>query len=129
MCQRPDRSRVTRWDFTAAGMSRVQRNRTHPTFRHPHLPAAAAQPLNVACFDADLVESLVLTGLAPRRTTVGAVQKVAHRLGEIAQRLLLHRLRSSGQPLVFGARSGQLGALLVVARGVAAVLPVLLLDG
>ena len=56
----------------------------------------------------------MLTGLAPRRTTVGAVQKVAHRLGEIAQRLLLHRLRSSGQPLVFGARSGQLGALLVV---------------
>jgi hypothetical protein len=92
--------RVTRWDFTAAGMSRIQRNRTHPTFRHPHLPAAAAQPLNVACFDADLAESLVLTGLAPRRTTVGAVQQVAHRLGEnraapaAARRLDFHKNRA-----------------------------------
>ncbi len=32
MCQRPDRSRLTRYDFTMPGMSRVHRNRTQPTF-------------------------------------------------------------------------------------------------
>ena len=93
----------TRWDFTAAGMSRVQRNRTHPTLRHPHLHAAAAQPLNVACFDADLAESLVLDRPCATSDDGGCGSKVAHRMGEIAQRLLLHGLRSSGQPLVFGA--------------------------
>ncbi len=31
MCQRPDRSRVTRYDFTVSGMLRVQRKRTQAT--------------------------------------------------------------------------------------------------
>jgi hypothetical protein len=50
-------------------------------------------------------------------------------LGEIAQRLLLHRLRPGRQPLVFGPVRGQLGTLLMVTGRLAAWLPVpLLLD-
>ena len=52
---------------------------------------------------------------------------MSHCLREVPQRLLLHRLRSSGQPLVFGAGRSQLGTLLVISRRLAAGLPVLLL--
>jgi hypothetical protein len=48
-------------------------------------------------------------------------------LGEVAQRLLLHGLRSGCQPVVFGARSSQPDTLLLVARRLAAWLPMLLL--
>lgn len=100
----------------------------HPAdLRYPHLPVATAQPLNVARFDTDLPKSFVLAGLAPRRLTVGAVEKVLHRLREVAQRLLLHGLRPGGQPVVFGADRSQLSTLLVVAGRLAARLPVLLL--
>ena len=69
-------------------------------------------------------------GLAPRWATVGAVKEVAHRLGEVPQRLLLHSLRPGFKPVVFGSGRRQLGTLLVVAGRVAAGLPVLLLlDG
>ena len=100
----------------------------HPTeLGYPYLPIAAAEPLDVARFESDLPESFLLAGLAPRRATVGAVKKVAHRLGEVAQRLLLHSLRSGCQPVVFGAGRCQLGTLLVVAGRLAAWLPVLVL--
>ena len=66
-------------------------------------------------------------GLAPRRATVGAVEKVAHRLCEVPQRLLLHGLRPGCQPLVFGPGRSQLGTLLVVTGRLAAGLPVPLL--
>ena len=75
----------------------------------------------------DLPEPFVHTGFAPRRAPVRATEEVAHRLSEIPQRLLLHGLRTGRQPLVFGARRRQLGALLVVARRAAARLPMLLL--
>jgi hypothetical protein len=48
-------------------------------------------------------------------------------LGEVPQRLLLHRLRPGRQPVVFSAGIGQLGTLLVVAGCLATRLPVLLL--
>jgi hypothetical protein len=61
---------------------------------------------------------------------MGAVKKVAHRLSEVPQRLLLHCVRPGGQPVVFGARRSQLGALLVIPRRMATWLPVpLLLHG
>ena len=66
-------------------------------------------------------------GLTPRRAPVGAVEKVAHRLGEVAQRLLLDGLRPGCQPVVFGPGRSQLGALLVVTGRLATWLPVLLL--
>jgi hypothetical protein len=62
--------------------------------------------------DRDLPESFVHTGFAPRRAPVRATEKVPHRLSEIPQRLLLHSLRARRQPLVLGARGGQLRALL-----------------
>jgi hypothetical protein len=78
-------------------------------------------------FQRDLPEAFMHTGFAPRRATVGAVEKVAHRLVEIPQRLLLHRLRARRQPLVFGAGGGQLSALLVISRRATTRLPVLVL--
>jgi hypothetical protein len=103
----------------------------NPTyFRYPYLPVAAAQPFEVARFESDLAKPFMPADLAPCRATMGAVEKVAHRLGEVAQRLLLHGLRSGRQPIVFGARRRQLGTLLVVIRRLASRLPVpLLLDG
>jgi hypothetical protein len=100
----------------------------HPAdLGHAHLPVAAAQSLNVARFDTDLPESFVLAGLTPRRTTMGAVEKVSHRLREVPQRLLLHGLRPGRQPVVFNAGRSQLSTLFVVAGRLAAWLPVLLL--
>ena len=55
---------------------------------------------------------------------VSAVEKVAHRLGEVAQRLLLDGLRSGFKPVVFGASLRQLGTLFVVAGRPATWLPV-----
>ncbi|MDT5260045.1 MAG: hypothetical protein QOD10_5125 [Mycobacterium sp.] len=103
----------------------------HPTdLRYPYLPVAAAEPFDVARFESDLAESFLRAGLTPRRAPVGAVEEVAHRLGEVAQRLLLDGLRPGGQPVVFGASRSQLGTLLVETRRLAAWLPVLLLlDG
>jgi hypothetical protein len=84
----------------------------------------------VARFESDLPKPFMGAGLAPGRAAVGGVEKVAHRLGEVPQRLLLHGLGSGGQPVVFGAGRRQLGTLLVVTRRPAARLPVLLLlDG
>ena len=103
----------------------------HPTdLRYPDLSMAATQLFEVARFDSDLPESFMPAGLTPRRTPVGAVEKVAHRLGEISQRLLLHGLRPGRQPLVFGAGRRQLGTLLVITGRLTAWLPVpLLLHG
>jgi hypothetical protein len=98
-----------------------------PDLRYPHLPVAAAEPFDVARFEPDLAEPFMRAGLAPGRATMSAVKKVAHRLGEVAQRLLLHGLRSGGKPVVFGAGLRQLGTLLVIAGRLATWLPVLLL--
>ncbi len=108
----------------------------HPTdLRYPNLPIAAAHPVDMAPFESDLPKSLMRAGLTPRRATVGAVEKVAHRLREVPQRSpasgrypqLLHSLRPGCQPIVFGAGRSQLGTLLVVTRRPAPRLPVLLL--
>jgi hypothetical protein len=79
------------------------------------------------CLDRYLPEPFVHTGFAPRRAPVRAAEEIAHRLSEIPQRLLLHRLGAGGQPIVFGARGGQLRTLLVVVRRATARLPMLLL--
>jgi hypothetical protein len=99
-------------------------------FRYPYLPEAMAHTLNVARLESNLPESFVPTGLTPRRTTMRPVEKVAHRLREVAQRLLLHGLRPGGQPAEFSAGSSQLSTLLVVTGRLPTQLPVpLLLDG
>jgi hypothetical protein len=98
--------------------------------RYPHPTEPAVQPLNVARFDRDLSEPLVHTGFAPRRAAMRSGEKVAHCLGEVTQRLLLHRLRAGRQPIMLGAGRRQLSALLVVTGRTATGLPMLLLlDG
>jgi hypothetical protein len=94
---------------------------------HPYPPVAPVELLDVACLDPDLPEAFMHAGLAPRRATMGAGEEVLHRLGEVAQRLLLHGLRAGCQPVVLGADLRQLSALLVITRGVASRLPPLLL--
>ena len=56
-------------------------------------------------------------------------EKVVHSLGEVPQRLLLHRLRPGRQPIMLGAGRGQLRTLLVVAWRTPTRLPMLLLLG
>jgi len=104
---------------------------SHPTdLGYPYLPIAAAEPLEVAWFESDLAKPLVPAGLTPGGATVGAIEEVPHRLGEVPQGLLLHGLRPGCQPIVFGTGRRQLSALLVVAEHLAARLPVpLLLHG
>jgi hypothetical protein len=81
-------------------------------------------------FHADLPKSLMDSSFAPRWATVRPIEKVAHSLIEITQSLLLHSLRTRSQPVVFGAGSSQLHALLVVTGRVSSWLPMLLLlDG
>jgi hypothetical protein len=100
----------------------------HPTdLRYPYLPIAATQPLDVVEFESDLSEPFMRAGFTPRRASVGAVEKIAHGLREVPQRLLLDGLRPGCQPVVFGAGRSQLGTLLVVTGRSAPRLPVLLL--
>ena len=103
----------------------------HPAdLGHPHLSEPAIQTLDMMRFHRDLPESLMHTGFAPPRSAVRSAEKVAHRVGEVPQRLLLHRLRPGRQPVVLGAGRGQLSTLLAVAGCAATGLPVpLLLDG
>ena len=97
---------------------------------HPHPTEPAVQTLDMMRFDRHLPESLLHTGFAPRRAAVRSAEKVAHRLGEIPQCLLLHGLRAGRQPIVIGTGRGQLSTLLVIAGRATTRLPVpSLLDG
>ena len=98
-----------------------------PHFRYPYLPIAAADPLEVARFESYLPKPFMFADLMPRRAAVGAVEKVAHRLCEVPQRLLLHGLRPGRQPVICAAGRRQLSTLIVVIRCSAARLPMLLL--
>ena len=107
---------------------RARAAKPHPAdLGYPHSPEAPVELLDVMRLDRHLPESFVHTRFAPRRAPVRAAEEVAHRLSEIPQRLLLHRLRTGRQPLVFGAHRGQLRTLLGVARRATARLPMLLL--
>jgi PLP dependent protein len=96
-------------------------------FGHPDPPVLVVQLLDVARLHSDLPKAFVHTGLAPRRTTVGAGEKVLHGLRKVSEGLLLHRLRSGSQPITLGADLGQLRRLQAVPRGAAARTPKLLL--
>jgi hypothetical protein len=106
-----------------------------PDLRHPDLADVAGPAAQVPLLPAPPhdPESLMPSGLAPRRppSRVSWVEERGHRLGEVPQRLLLHHLRTSGQPGELRPRLGELPALLQVAWGaLPAGMPVLvLLDG
>lgn len=107
---------------------RTRETKAHPSdLGHPYPTEPTVDPLDVMRFHCDLPKALVHTGFAPRRAPMRSGKEVAHRLGEVPQRLLLHRLTSGTQPRVLGAGIRQLSALFVVARRFAARLPVLLL--
>ena len=111
--------------------NRPRQPEAHPAhLRHPHPAAPAVHTLDVTRFHRDLPKPLVHTGFAPGRAAVGSAEKVARRLSEIPQCLLLHSLRARRQPVVLGAGRGQLSALLDIAGGAVTGSPVLLLlDG
>jgi hypothetical protein len=107
---------------------RTRQAKPHPAdLRHPHPTEPAVQTPDVMGFHRDLPKSFMHTGFTPRRAAVGSGEEVAHRLGEVPQRLLLHGLRPVSQPIVLGTRRSQLNTLLVVARRTPPRLPVLVL--
>jgi hypothetical protein len=95
--------------------------------RHQHPRIPSIQFLDMTGLDPDLSKTFMHAGFAPRRTPMGAGEEVAHGLGKVAQRLLLHGLGSCPQPAVLGADLGQLRTLLVIPWGVTSGLPQLLL--
>jgi hypothetical protein len=101
-----------------------------PDLGYPHPPVTPVELFDMARLHRDLPKALIYSGLAPRRSAMVAGEEVRHRMGEVPQRLLLHRLRPGRQPLVFGSDLSQLRALRVIARAAAATQPkALLLHG
>ena len=111
--------------------NRAREAEAHPAdLGHPDPTESAVETLNLMRFDRNLSEPLMYTGFAPGWVAVRSAEKIAHRLGEVPQRLLLNRLRPRRQPVVLGAGRGQLSALLIEAGRAAPRLPMLLLlDG
>jgi hypothetical protein len=107
------------------------RAESHPSdLGHPDPSVAPVELCDMAPLDPDLSKTFMQTGLAERRASMGAGEKVVHGLREVPQRLLLHCLRSGPQPVVSGPDLSQLRRLIVVPRRVTARLPpLLLLDG
>ena len=98
-----------------------------PNLRHPNPTKAAIQPLNLIRLHPDLPKPFMHTGFTPPRLAMRAVKKELHGLGEVPQRLLLHRLTSGPKPWVFGAGLRQLRTLLQIAGSLSAGPPVHLL--
>ena len=98
-----------------------------PDLGHPHPTEATVQPLDVMRFYPDLPKPFMHTGFTPRWAAVRAGEEVPHRLREIPQRLLLHRLTPCTKPRVLGAGLRQLRGLLPIAGSLTARLPVPLL--
>ena len=110
-----------RWD-------RPRTAKAHPSdFGHPDATQPAVQTLHMLRLDTDLPKSLVHSDFSPRRAAMGPAEETAHRLGEVAQRLLLHGLGASRQPVVLSAGRSQLSTLLVIAGCPPTGLPMLLL--
>jgi len=109
---------------------RPRQAKPHPAhLGHPHPTKATVNALDEMRLDADLPKAFMHISFA-RRAAVRAAEEVAHGLCEIPQCQLLHGLTAGTKPRIFGARLGQLRALLDIPRGFATRLPVpLLLDG
>ncbi|MDT5100742.1 MAG: hypothetical protein QOC76_4479 [Mycobacterium sp.] len=110
---------------------RPRQPEAHPAdLGHPHPTQPAIQTLDLIRLDPDLPKPFMHSGFAPPRAAVRPTEEVPHRLSEIAQRLLLHRLGAGRQPVILGAGCRQLSALLVIAGRVTSRPPVqLLFDG
>jgi hypothetical protein len=94
-----------------------------PHLGHPYPTEAAVQLLDVMRFQPDLPKPLVHTCFTPPWLPLCAIEKVLHRLREIAQRLL-HRLTPGTKPRVLSTGLCQLRGLLLIAGSLAFRLPV-----
>ena len=94
----------------------------NPTdLRHPDLADLTGHPAHVPLRAAPSNDpkSLIPPGFTPSRPPRGVarIEECGHRVGVVAKRLLLHRLRAFRQPSVFRSCLSELTALLMVARG------------
>ena len=103
----PERLRTLRY--------RAGHAESHPThLGYPDMSDTPVHPLDVGPLDRYDPEPLVSAGFSPGRSAVSSRKVVTKRLGKVPQSLLLHRLTSCTQPLVFGARLRELTTLLDV---------------
>lgn len=99
------------------GWNRARQAEADPTrLGDPYLCPAVRHPANLVGFDPDLPESLVTSLNAPGGTAVSSGETAGHRLGEVAQCLLLDGLRARTQPGEFLSSFGELPCLLHVRR-------------
>ena len=91
-----------------------------PDLRHPDLADLTGHPAHIPMPAASphSPKTLIAPCFAPSRPPRGIawVEECSYRIGEIAKRLLLHRLRAFRQPSVFCSCFRELTALLMVAR-------------
>jgi hypothetical protein len=100
---------------------RLRQAKSHPPdlgYQHP--TEVAVQPLDVLRFHPDLPKPFVHNGFAPFRSAVHTCKELLPGLGEIPQRLLLHRLTPGTKPRILGTRLRQLRALPDIAGSPAA---------
>jgi hypothetical protein len=100
-----------------------------PHLRDPHLTRLAGQPPHIPLptTPPDDPKPFVHPRLTPRRPPMRPGEKVTHRLGEITQRLLLHRLRTHRQPPERSPGPRQLTRLLGITRRACPARPPLLM--
>ena len=113
---------------------RDQRNRTHPAFGTQHLAACGTPGVRAQCLPRARRSGTLHPARPCATSAAGRVRRsknARHRLGEVPQRLLLHRLGARGQPWMLCPRCGELPALHQVARRACPAWPPLgmLLDG
>lgn len=100
------------------GGDRARETEAHPAnLRHQHLSPPVAEQFDPASRRPDNAEALVHSALSERRSTMRSCIEGRQGVLEVPERLLLHRLRPSTQPLGRGPRLGQLPRLSHVARG------------
>jgi hypothetical protein len=83
---------------------------------HPERFCLSRDGVPLSATAADDPKTLTPTGFTPRRTSVRSSKEISHGLGEVSQRLLLHRLGSRRRPSEFSSGFGQLTGLLGIAR-------------
>ncbi len=94
-----------------------------PGLRYPYLGRAAVQPTHVTWTYMDNTESLVPARLTPGWAAVCPGEEACHRLGMVADRLLLHDHTARSQPRVFCPGLGKLTAPFREPRHQAAARP------
>src|SRR5579859_927785 len=91
--------------------------KSHPAnLGNPDFAGLPTETVHVPGFHGGDPEAFIAPGFTPRGPAVRAAEEVCHRLGEVAQRLLLHHLTAVAQPHKLGTGLGELPGLLEEAR-------------